>query len=129
MSDPRSAVGDLVELRVPASGAYLAVLRTAAAGLAARLGFTLDGIEDLRIAVDEACAMLLPLADPGSALDCRFELHIDVLDVRVSVPSSAAELPGRETFAWTVLSALAGEVDSTVDDDGRVAIVLRKKRG
>jgi serine/threonine-protein kinase RsbW len=46
---------DLVVLTVPADGAYLSVLRTATAGLAARLHFTLDEIEDLRIAVDEAC--------------------------------------------------------------------------
>ena len=38
------------------------VLRTATAGLAARLQFTLDEIEDLRIAVDEACAILLSVA-------------------------------------------------------------------
>ena len=55
--------GDVVELRLPADAAYLSVLRTATAGLAARLDFTLDEIEDLRIAVDEACAMLLPDAD------------------------------------------------------------------
>src|ERR1044071_20927 len=53
--------GDLVELTVPAPIPYLAVVRTATAGLAARLGFTLDEIEDLRIAVDEACSMLLGL--------------------------------------------------------------------
>jgi serine/threonine-protein kinase RsbW len=55
-----TARGDVVELRLPADGAYLSVLRTATAGLAARLDFTLDEIEDLRIAVDEACALLLP---------------------------------------------------------------------
>ena len=36
------------ELRLPADSAYLAVLRTATAGLAARINFTLDDIEDLR---------------------------------------------------------------------------------
>ena len=44
---------DSIELRVPADPAYLAVIRTAAAGLAARLELTLDEIEDLRIAVDD----------------------------------------------------------------------------
>ncbi len=53
---------DFVEVRLPAAGAYLSVLRTATAGLAARLDFTLDEIEDLRIAVDEACAILLQQA-------------------------------------------------------------------
>ena len=45
--------------RCQARDAYLSVLRDATAGLAARLDFTLDEIEDLRIAIDEACAMLL----------------------------------------------------------------------
>src|SRR5215469_3842257 len=49
---------DQVTVRMPADGAYLSVLRTATAGLAARLDFTLDEIEDMRIAVDEACAMV-----------------------------------------------------------------------
>ena len=52
---------DVVVITFPPS-AYLSVLRTATAGLAARLDFTIDEIEDLRIAVDEACAMLLPQA-------------------------------------------------------------------
>ena len=56
--------GDQVTVRMPADGAYLSVLRTATAGLAARLDFTLDDIEDMRIAVDEACAMLLSPGDP-----------------------------------------------------------------
>ena len=35
----------------------------------------------------------------------------------------------RDTFAWTVLSALAGEVDAGVGPDDRVHIVLYKRRG
>ena len=61
-------VQDQVTIRMPAEGAYLSVLRTATAGLAARLDFTLDEIEDLRIAVDEACGMLLAQAAPGAEL-------------------------------------------------------------
>src|SRR2546423_316263 len=70
---------DFVEVRLPAAGAYLSVLRTATAGLAARLDFTLDEIEDLRIAVDEACAILLQQAVPGSVLSCVFRLIDDAL--------------------------------------------------
>ena len=121
-------VRDVVEIRLPAEGAYLSVLRTATAGLAARLDFTLDEIEDLRIAVDEACAMLLPDAVPGSELGCSFELSTDAMKVTVSLATSSARLPERGTFAWTVLSALAGDVDARVDDDSRVSITLRKRR-
>jgi len=118
---------DHVELRVPASGAYLAVLRTATAGLAARLDFTIDDIEDLRIAVDEACALLLPLATPGSRIDCRFDLQPHQFQVAVSVPSATTVPPPRDTFAWTVLTALAGEVEASISD-GHVTLTLRKQR-
>jgi serine/threonine-protein kinase RsbW len=118
-----------VELRIPADSAYLAVLRTATAGLAARLDFTLDDIEDLRIAVDEACAMLLPHAIEMAQLTCRFELGAERLDVTVTLPTTRGQLPERDTFSWTVLTALAGEVDTGLDDDKQVWIRLRKRRG
>ncbi|MDQ1713699.1 MAG: serine/threonine-protein kinase RsbW [Frankiaceae bacterium] len=117
---------DVVSLRLPADGAYLAVLRTAAAGLASRLDFTLDDIEDLRIAVDEACAMLLPRAADGAALECAFELKPGELDVSVSLATTDGALPSRDTFAWTVLTALAGEVDASADGP-TVTITMAKK--
>lgn len=75
---------DIVHLTVPADGGYLSVLRTATAGLAARLQFALDEIEDLRIAVDEACAMLLAIAAADAELDCRFSVTEDALTVEVT---------------------------------------------
>jgi serine/threonine-protein kinase RsbW len=120
---------DRVRVCMPAEGAYLSVLRTATAGLAARLDFTLDEIEDLRIAVDEACAMLLSQAIPGTNLECDFELESDLMTIAVSVVAAEPRMPARDTFAWTVLSALAGDVDSHLAPNDRVAIVLRKRRG
>lgn len=121
-------VRDLVVLRLPAAGAYLSVLRTATAGLAARLDFTLDEIEDLRIAVDEACAMLLSAAVPGADVEVEFELTEGLLRVSVTVMTLDGVEPSRDTFAWTVLSSLAGEVGSRVDGDKRVTIDLQKRR-
>src|SRR5438067_5765299 len=120
---------DVVTIRLPAAGAYLSVLRTATAGLAARLDLTLDEIEDLRIAVDEACAMLLSQAVAGADLECEFELHDDTMRVSVSVLTVDGREPSRETFAWTVLSALAGEVDSRVGAEHPVTVDLQKRRG
>jgi serine/threonine-protein kinase RsbW len=124
-----SDLRDVVTVRLPADSAYLSVLRTATAGLAARLDFNLDEIEDLRIAVDEACAMLLAQAVPGTDLTCEFELTDDAMSVAVSVLTVDGRQPSRDTFAWTVLSSLAGDVDARVDADDRVIIVMQKRRG
>ncbi len=127
--DDRGApVEDAVEIRLPADSGYLSVLRVATAGLAARLDFTLDEIEDLRIAVDEACAMLLSQAPPGAQLTCRFELRAATLEITVTVPNRTGALPARDTFSWTVLAALAGDVDTGSDEEHEVWIRLRKRR-
>ncbi len=145
-----SGGGDVVELVVPADPAYLSVLRTATAGLAARLDLTIDEIEDLRIAVDEACALVLgPQAldgsterhgvevvsapsveaasatssSPAAVLQARFDLGSGGLRVQVSGP--ATTLPGRESFAWAVLEALVSGLETGRDELGRHCIRLR----
>ncbi len=124
----RREAQDQVTVRLPAEGAYLSVLRTATAGLAARLDFTLDEIEDLRIAVDEACAMLLGQAVPGASLECVFTLSHDVMTIAVTAACLAPQQPASDTFAWTVLTALAGSVDAHVGPGDLLTIVLRKTR-
>ncbi|HET7387709.1 MAG TPA: anti-sigma factor [Nocardioidaceae bacterium] len=106
-----------MELRIPADSAFLSVLRTATAGLAARLDFTLDDIEDLRIAVDEASAMVLPQARPGSDLACAFDLEKYRLTVSVTAECDAPKEPSRDGFAWTVLAALTTSLSASVDGD------------
>jgi serine/threonine-protein kinase RsbW len=112
-----------VELRLPADSAYVSVLRTTTAGLAARLDFPIDDIEDLRIAVGEASAMVLPEAEDGTDLLCLFFLAPGELTVRVEVTSSEPVEPDYDSFAWQVLSTLAtsAHADST---GGRFAVSL-----
>src|SRR3954451_13485336 len=95
-----------VSLRVPADGAYVSVLRTMTAGLAARLDFTVDDIEDLRIAIGEACALVLPQAQEGGDLEAEFRQTPGTLTVSVRVATSRRAEPDYESFAWQVLSTL-----------------------
>jgi serine/threonine-protein kinase RsbW len=119
--------GDVVLVRVPADVAYVSTLRLTAAGLAARCDLTIDDIEDLRLAVDEACALVLPHAERGSTLDARFELTYGCLEVDVTVTSSGAGELDRKGFAWTVLGALASTVDVTRENE-QLTISLSRRR-
>jgi serine/threonine-protein kinase RsbW len=105
-----------VELRVPADGAYVSVLRTMTASLAARLDFTVDDIEDLRIAVGEACALVLPRARSGGALRAEFRQTTGALTVSVRVDTAGPAQPDYESFAWQVLSTLATDTSADADD-------------
>ena len=112
-----------VELRLPADTAFVSVLRTTSAGLAARLDFTLDDIEDLRMAVGEASALVLPSADPGTDLECRFYMEPGRLTVVVGVSSASAQAPDTDSFAWQVLTTLAGDATTSVEG-GRFEVTI-----
>jgi serine/threonine-protein kinase RsbW len=98
-----------VELRLPTDGAFISVLRTATAGLAARLDFTLDDLEDVRMAIGEAAALVLEAADPAADLTARFWLRPHELTITVSTATTAATSTEPDSFAWTVLTTLARE--------------------
>ena len=117
-----------VELRLPADSAFASVLRTTTAGLAARLDFPIDDIEDLRIAVGEASAMVLPEAAVDSDLTCRFFMASGSLTVSVAVDVDQPVSPDLDSFAWQVLTTLA--TSARVDDaDGSFAITLTMESG
>jgi serine/threonine-protein kinase RsbW len=98
-----------VELRLPADGAYASVLRTTTAALAARLDFTIDDIEDLRIAVGEASALILPEADPNADVVARFHLGLGTMTIEVETAAIDNPEPDRESFAWQVLDTLTSD--------------------
>jgi serine/threonine-protein kinase RsbW len=126
-SESQRPDGDAVEVRIPADVVYVSTLRLTAASLGARCDLTIDDIEDLRLAVDEACALLLPHAAAGSTLDARFELAEGKLAVDTSVLTTDSAEPDRDGFAWTVLGALASSVDVRRDAD-RLTITVTKVR-
>ena len=57
-----------VDLTVPATSEHLRVLRLVSASLAASIGLDVDRLDDLRIAVDELCSLLIEHAPPGARL-------------------------------------------------------------
>jgi serine/threonine-protein kinase RsbW len=117
-----------VELRLPADGVYVSVVRTTTAGLAARLDFLIDDIEDLRIAVGEACAMVLPEADLESDLVCSYFLGPGRLKVVVAVSANSPEGPEYDSFAWQVLSTMATRAEADASG-GRFAVSLTMESG
>jgi len=71
-----------VTIRIPASPAYIGVVRLVAAGLATRLSFTIDEIEDLKIAVDELSAYLTGSQGREGDLQIAFTITDDRLEIR-----------------------------------------------
>lgn len=101
-----------VTIRIPADPEYLPLLRAACGQLAPRLGCTLAEIADLRLAVDEACGLLLRnclILNRGSVEDgltAVFVIDGGTLRITVGMPADAFATPDDDEFGWTILNAL-----------------------
>jgi serine/threonine-protein kinase RsbW len=120
-----------VLIRVPAHRDYIVVVRSAVTQLGARLGYTYAEITDLRLAVDEACCLLVGSRPaqtvPKDDLECRIEVRAGVLHVDVTAAAAGVEPPDVEGFGWKVLTALVDSL-SWARDGGKARIVLEKHR-
>ena len=127
-SSAPTADHEVVDLSVPADPAFLSVMRSATAGLGTHLNLPMDEVEDLQIAVDEACSLLLAgLEHSDRSLLTTFTVDRSTLTIRIDGPS--AVLPDDSNFAWTMLHALSSGVTTGQNDDGSWIILTCQTHG
>lgn len=102
---------DRLELRVPTTATQLPAVRAMAGDLAMRMDYDLDAVEDLRLAVDEACATLAAVAAGDAPLTVVFETTRAGLHIEAWVPTVDGQDVPRDGFGWAVLATLVDAVD------------------
>ncbi len=116
-----------VVLTIPSSPEHLSLLRALVGYYAGREQFTIDQIDDLRMAVDESGVQLLRRI-AGETV--RLELARTSAGITVRVSATVADdapVIDEESFSWTILQALADDLSVTVDGD-EASVVLTKNR-
>lgn len=116
---------DLVTVTVPATANHLAVLRTAVGGFAARDQFTLDQVDDLRMAVEEAAVQLLRHSR-GDRITMDVETTSDGVEVRLTGHVADDDpVIDESSFSWTILRALADDI--RIDSKNQQAVIVLAK--
>ncbi|MCU1377939.1 MAG: putative anti-sigma regulatory factor, serine/threonine protein kinase [Acidimicrobiales bacterium] len=121
--------GEEVRLTMPATPQLLRVARLTAAGLAGRLGFSVDEIEDVKIAVDELCfALVGSKGRPGSlTLTYRLGNHALIIDGEGVFTSVVGESPAPSELSAQILAAVVDEHEFTRDGNTmRFRLVKRR---
>lgn len=118
---------EVISLRLPARPEFLRLARVTVAGLAGRLGFSWDQIEDLRLAVDELCFATVGNEALSGSLTvlCRVDEH--ALEVEATLDGESPDrVPVFNELSARILTAL---VDDHGTGDSRPARAwLRKAR-
>ncbi len=123
---------EMIRLKSPPLSLLPQIVRVAAFMIASRLDFTLEEVEDLRIAVDEACNHAL-LHSPAAS-DVEVKIYIDGQSMEIEILSSIAEKysEGRgisNSLSRLIMEAVVDKLD--IDHQGehcRISLV-KSKRG
>lgn len=118
-----------VTVSIPARPEFVRLLRNVVSSTAAGLRFGYDEIDDLRLAVDEACSHLLEAEPPSGTIVLRLRLGGERIEVSVEGDTSPSVWPvggARQTLAWQVLSALTDDARFERVHEG-VAIFFSKR--
>lgn len=118
-----------IVVEVPAQPDHVHILRAVVASVAARLDVPYDVIEDLKIAVHEACAQLLESAR-GSTLRFTVTTSSGGLEIAAAIDDHDAVWPpeGLESsLTWHVLTALTDE--TSFEQDGGPVLRFTKQVG
>lgn len=107
------------ELRIPCDPRMLRLARVTAASMAAELPYTVQEIEDLRVAVDELAAAIIDGCEADGQLLLTFEVAEQSLTVRGRV-EGAGTVPELHPVAVDLLAMLADDHELTTDGDDRV---------
>lgn len=114
----------VVRLTVPAVPEYARLARLTAASLATRVGFTYDEVEDLRIAMGEACALLIGPQGRSGGLSLTYQLSHDAIDIEVTGSFDDPPVDGSEGLSRQILSAV---VDSFEFEPDQPSVTLHKR--
>ncbi len=123
---------ETVSLELALEYSHVRIARLVASGVGNAAGFDIDELEDLRIAVDEACGLVIEGGAQGR-LQLSFETSSTDVTVSISARSDpqnnvpVARLAPGAGLSSEILSAVVDNWEE-LRDDGRHQVVLRKRR-
>jgi len=121
-----------ITVAVPARPELVAVVRAVVASVAARLDFSYDAIEDLRIVVDELCGQLLRTGTGGGrTLRLRIDSSPEGIELVGSTDAATRPWPplhAERSLAWQVIEALSDRAAFEYDGEGPAVRVTKRLR-
>lgn len=104
-AEPRE---DAVRLTVPAALEYVRIVRLTGSGVASRLGFDIEEIENLRVALDELASLVIDAATDG-----ELEITFFTTDTELRITGRAPVAAGVDV----TVEALTAQILKAVIDD------------
>ncbi len=119
-----------VTITAPARKAFVNLIRTTVCSACRRLDLTIDDLDDISLAVDEACACLLSQPSEPTRLRVEVRPFDGGVEVTVSVDTAIDWPPPQiqTTLSWHIMTALMDSVTSVITDAGPSFLMKKETR-
>jgi serine/threonine-protein kinase RsbW len=123
-----------VDLGIPAKAEWVAVARLAVAAVASRLRFSVDEIEDVKLAIAEACTNAIQNSQHAERIEITCDAEAEMLRVsvgvrgagpRLSVISASDEASPTDELGIFLIRALMDTVDQSDTPEGRYLVMTK----
>lgn len=116
-------MNDRLKLNVPCKPEYVGTVRIAAAHVASRAGFDIEAIEDIKVAISEACTNIICHSHEGPEVsydvvleleETKFSITVKDGGVGFGIENYVEPVPGEENgggLGIFIIRALMDEVD------------------
>jgi len=137
-------VKDVIKLKIPARGEYLSLIRLTASSVAAKMGFNIDDIDDIKVSVGEACTSIIESLNPKEESEFKIEYTVseDTLDIEIkskvksenkeneSIEEEDLELASllEEGLGIMIIQSLMDDVDISKSEEGEMEIKMTKSK-
>lgn len=120
-----------VDLRFPATLNQLSLARLLTVAVMTRADFDGDAVEDVRMAVDEACTQLIAYAAEGGEMRCSFITGLGGVTVKLSVAKGPCAEVQKTGLGWHIIEALTDSVvvrNASAENGLEMSVVELRKR-
>ena len=124
-----------VELTIPCKPEYVGVARLAILGVASRMRFSYDEVEDVRLAVGEACTTSVDWAERNGKTASRITLRSEVLSEKLIVEvfdeagkrgdGNRTDDSEPEALGALLITLLVDEVEVSATDSGTLVRMVK----
>ena len=128
---------DHIYLSIPDKPEYVSVVRLTASAIANRVGFNVEDIEDIKVAIAEACTCVLEHDMEVKNLEIEFCIFDNKLEIKVKNSSilsknrKSFEIKSDETkekrLGLFIIKSLMDEVEFVIENETSKEIKMTKK--
>ena len=121
---------ETVTLKIPVKAEYVSTARLTASGIASKIGFDFDAIEDIKVSISEVLGKIIEKQPEAEEIAILFENISDGLTIKFLLSDNTVSdiFDGDEdSLSLTIVNSLMDEID--MQKNGQNILTMVKKLG